>query len=77
MSEKSKTSWGLCILCKWWQIEPDAEAEYLTAGFCIEEKLQQFKLRVTSNSGCNRYIEGAPARGKGSSTKPPTATPAR
>ncbi len=77
MSEKASTSWGLCVSCKWWQIEPDAEVENLTAGLCIEEKLQPFKLRVTGNSGCNRYMEGMPARGIGSSAKPPTATPAR
>ena len=70
-------SWGLCISCKWWQLEPDAEAENLTAGYCIEEKLQPFQLRVTGNSGCNRYVEGTPARGAGSSEKPPTAKPAR
>jgi hypothetical protein len=77
MSEKSKTSWGLCVSCKWWQIEPGAQAEHLTAGYCIDEKLQPFQLRVTGNSGCNRYMEGTPAKGKGSSAKPPTATPAR
>ena len=77
MSEKSNTSWGLCNSCKWWQIEPGAKAEHLTAGYCIDEKLQPFQLRVTGNSGCNRYMEGAPARGKGSSAKPPTAAPAR
>jgi hypothetical protein len=77
MKTDNPEAWGLCISCKWWQIEPGAEAEHLTAGYCIEEKLQPFQLRVTGNSGCNRYMEGQPARGKGSSEKPPTAVPAR
>ncbi|HVT27163.1 MAG TPA: hypothetical protein VHE81_04015 [Lacipirellulaceae bacterium] len=63
--------------CKWWQLEPGAKAEGGTAGLCIEEKLQPFQLRVTGGSGCNRYMEGKPARGKGSSNQPPTAKPSR
>ncbi len=70
MNNNHAKSWGLCVSCKWWQIEPGAEAEHLTAGYCIEEKLQPFKLRVTGNAGCNRYMEGKPAHGKGSSKKP-------
>ena len=77
MSSQETDGWGLCISCKWWQIEPDAKEEHLTAGYCIEEKLQPFSLRVTGNSGCNRYVEGKPARGEGSSDKPPTAVPTR
>jgi hypothetical protein len=77
MADSSKPTWGLCISCKWWQIEPDAKAQASTAGYCIDEKLQPFQLRVTGDSGCNRYMEGMPARGKGSSAKPPAAKPAR
>ena len=78
MKTNHETSeWGLCIDCKWWQLEPDAPTENLTAGYCIEESLQPFQLRVTGNSGCNKFAPGAPARGKGSSEKPPTAIPAR
>jgi hypothetical protein len=77
MSEKSKTSWNLCISCKWWQIEPDAKVAKDTAGLCIDEALQPFKLRVTGDSGCNRYMPGTPARAEGSSGKPPTAAPVR
>ena len=47
MSSDSKREWGLCVSCKWWQIEPDAEPQPLTAGYCIEEKLQPFQLRIT------------------------------
>jgi len=65
--------WGLCVSCKWWQIEPKAKVEPLTAGYCIEEDLQPYQLRVTGNAGCNRYMQGKPARGKGSAEKPPTA----
>jgi hypothetical protein len=74
---KNPDSWGLCVDCKWWQIEPAAKVEHLTAGLCIEEKLQPFKLRVTGNGGCNKFMEGKPAHGKGSSEKPPTAKPMR
>ena len=77
MKMEQSGSWGLCVSCKWWQIEPGVEASHLTAGFCIEEKLQPFKLRITGNGGCNRYMEGKPAHSKGSSEKPPTAAPAR
>ncbi len=69
--------WGLCIDCKWWQIEPGAKKSHLTVGFCIEEKLQPFQLRIAGNGGCNRFLPGRPARGAGSSEKPPTAAPAR
>jgi hypothetical protein len=77
MSKESKTSWNLCISCKWWQIEPDAKVAKDTAGLCIDEELQPFKLRVTGDSGCNRYMPGTPARAEGSSGKPPTAAPVR
>jgi hypothetical protein len=69
--------WGLCISCKWWQIEPNAKIEPRTPGFCIDEELQPFKLRVTGDSGCNKYIAGEPARAEGSSGTPPTAEPVR
>jgi len=77
MSDKANSNWGLCIDCKWWQIEPKAHVANLTAGYCIEEKLQPFQLRVTGNGGCDRWMKGMPSRGKGSSEKPPTARRAR
>jgi hypothetical protein len=46
-------------------------------GFCIDEKLQPFRLRVSGNSGCNRFMSGKPARAVGSSEAPPAAQPAR
>jgi hypothetical protein len=70
-------SWGLCKDCKWWQIEPGASVENLTLGLCIDEKLRKFLLRVSGNSGCNRFMEGKPAHAKGSSGQPPTAEPQR
>jgi hypothetical protein len=70
-------SWGLCKNCKWLQIEPGVSPENLTLGLCIEERLQSFQLRVSGNSGCNRFIEGKPAHPKGSSAAPPTAEPQR
>jgi hypothetical protein len=77
MHNHQQGSWGPCVSCKWWQIEPSAKAEPHTGGYCIEETLQPFQLRVTGNSGCNKYTEGKPARGKGSGEKPPVAVPAR
>ena len=70
-------SWGLCKDCKWWQIEPKAAVKNSTMGFCIDDKLLKFKLRVSGNSGCNRFMGGKPAHAKGSSGQPPTATPTR
>ena len=70
-------SWGLCKNCKWFQIEPGGSPENLTLGLCIEELLQPFRLRVSGNSGCNRFTEGNPAHAKGSSGAPPTAKPQR
>src|SRR5262245_34465230 len=72
-----KSDWGLCKDCKWWQLEPDAGVENLTLGVCIEEKLQPFLLRVSGNSGCNRFLPGKPARAAGSAEAPPTAKPTR
>jgi hypothetical protein len=69
--------WGLCEDCKWWQIEPEASVEPTTMGLCIDEDLQQFTLRVSGDSGCNRFVPGEPARAKGSGASPPTAKPTR
>lgn len=69
--------WGLCKDCKWWQIEPEGAIENTTMGLCIEEKLQPLRLRVSGNSGCNRFAAGNPARAEGSGEAPPTAEPKR
>lgn len=69
--------WGLCKDCKWWQIEPAVQVRPTTMGLCIDEKLQPFTLRVSGNSGCNRFLPGEPARGEGSSGRPPIAKPTR
>ena len=73
----SSCDWGLCVDCKWWQIEPDAKVDPHTVGYCIEEKLQPYKLRIAGNGGCNLFMEGEPARAAGSSEKPPAAAPQR
>jgi hypothetical protein len=73
----AKSEWGPCNGCKWWQIEPNVPATDKTLGMCIEEKLVPFQLRVSGDSGCNLFVEGAPARAAGSSSKPPTAAPQR
>ena len=70
-------NWGLCKDCKWWQIEPGSHIANNTMGLCIEEELQPYQLRISGNGGCNRFMEGKPARAKGSSEKPPVAEPAR
>lgn len=71
------SNWGMCKECKWWQLEPKATVANTTAGQCIEEKLQPYLLRVSGNSGCNRFTEGKPAHAKGSGSAPPTAKPTR
>lgn len=69
--------WGLCRDCKWWQVEPDADIEDRTLGLCIDEELQPYRLRVSGDSGCVRFMAGTPARAEGSSASPPTAAPQR
>ena len=73
----AESEWGPCKACKWWQIEPDGKASNTTMGQCIEERLQRFRLRVSGNSGCNRFMPGKPARASGSGDSPPTAEPTR
>lgn len=73
----AEQNWGLCKECKWWQLEPGARIANTTAGLCIEEKLQPYRLRVTGISGCNRFTPGKPAHAKGSGSAPPTAKPTR
>ncbi len=73
----AENEWGMCKDCKWWQVEPKATVEHLTMGLCIEEKLQPFLLRVSGNSGCNRFMKGKLARAEGSSEAPPAAKPVR
>jgi hypothetical protein len=69
--------WGLCKDCKWWQIEPDASVADRTMGLCIEESLQEYKVRISGNGGCTLFMPGKPARAEGSSAKPPTTAPTR
>jgi hypothetical protein len=69
--------WGLCKSCKWWQIALEAKVKNATMGLCIDEKLQRYLLRVSGNSGCNRFMKGKPAHAPGSSGTPPTAKPVR
>ena len=69
----AESSWGLCKDCKWWQIEPDAHAVNTTVGLCIEESLQGLRLRVSGNSGCNKFMAGKPAHAAGSGAAPPVA----
>jgi hypothetical protein len=69
------SKWGECKDCKWWQIEPQASVENQTMGLCIDEDLQEFRLRVSGNSGCDRFMSGKPARAKGSGEAPPRAVP--
>jgi hypothetical protein len=73
----TNSEWGLCKDCKWWQLEPKADATNLALGLCIEEKLQPFLLRISGIGGCNRFTEGKPAHAKGSAAAPPTAKPTR
>ncbi len=69
--------WGLCKDCKWWQIEPEADVADRTMGLCIDEGLQPYRLRVSGNSGCNRFLAGDAARAKGSAAAPPVAAATR
>lgn len=73
----SEEHWGLCVSCKWWQIEPGATEENTTMGLCIDEELLEYRLRVSGNSGCCRYMAGKPARAEGSGCAPPKAEATR
>ena len=73
----ASSEWGKCKDCKWFQIEPGASVANNTMGLCIDEKLQRFRLRVSGNSGCNRFMAGKVAHAAGSSSAPPTAQPTR
>jgi hypothetical protein len=73
----ANSAWGLCKECKWWQTEPDASTANTTVGLCIDEELQPYLLRVSGNSGCNRFMKGKPAHAVGSGAAPPTAKPTR
>jgi hypothetical protein len=70
-------NWGECKECKWWQIEPKAVIADRTLGLCIDEELQPFRLRVSGDSGCNRFTPGEVARAEGSATAPPKARATR
>jgi hypothetical protein len=73
----ASSEWGECKDCKWFQIEPDAEPTDDTMGLCIEEELQPYRLRVSGDSGCNRFVPGEVAHAKGSSCAPPLAEATR
>lgn len=73
----SDNDWGLCKDCKWFQVEPDENADDQTMGLCIEEALQPYRLRVSGNSGCSQFISGEVAHAAGSSAAPPIAEPTR
>ena len=71
MPTNYENGWGLCVDCRFWQIEPRAIATHQTAGLCRHEELSAFQLRVTGNSGCVKFQRGEVARAEGSSIKPP------
>lgn len=71
------SNWGLCKDCKWWQIEPAAAVESRTLGLCIDEDLQPYRVLISGDGGCNRFMAGEPARAAGSGAAPPTAKPQR
>ena len=48
--------WGHCKNCKWWDVESTEAAAREPIGYCMEEDLQPFHLRVTSSSGCNCFV---------------------
>jgi hypothetical protein len=71
------SEWGECKDCKWFQVEPNAKVSDNTLGLCLDDNLLEYRLRVSGNSGCNRFMPGEVARAKGSSAAPPTAKTTR
>lgn len=70
--------WGLCKDCKWWQIEPDADMiTDETLGLCIERELKPYQVRVSAQSGCNRFEPGTHPRKEGASQVPAGAGSSR
>ena len=76
---EEKSTWGFCKTCEWWLIEPADKVANDTKGLCIDEELMPFRLRVSGDSGCNRYMKmkSEPARAAGSGAAPPTAKAVR
>jgi hypothetical protein len=74
-NQSEPQDWGLCVDCRFWQIETKAIATHQTAGVCLQPELRRFRLRVTGNSGCQQFEKGETARGEGSSLKPPPQSP--
>lgn len=66
-------NWGKCKDCKFWQIEPEAAANDRTMGVCIVDQLEDYRLRVSGNSGCNLFAPGKARHAEGSSEAPPRA----
>jgi hypothetical protein len=77
MATQPSHGWGMCKDCKWWQIEPAQHPNEHTVGQCIEGRLQPFMLRVSGESGCNRFLPGKPATAAGASQAPSVALPTR
>ncbi|MBX3443831.1 MAG: hypothetical protein KF774_15590 [Planctomyces sp.] len=75
MSTDETLNWGMCVDCRWWQIEPQAIATHQTTGACREPDMSVVLLRVTGNSGCGKFASGAPSRSEGASGKPPAPPP--
>lgn len=75
--ETNNQEWGECKDCKWWQIEPNAKISNHTMGLCIDEDIIKFRMRISGNGGCNRFMAGEPARAAGSGAAPPTAAATR
>jgi hypothetical protein len=73
----ANSAWGKCKDCKWFQIEPGAKVSNNTMGLCIEDELQRFRLRISGNSGCNKFAPGKVAHAEGSSSAPPAAAATR
>ena len=68
-------NWGLCQNCRWWRIEPQAEATAMTIGLCAHDKLRPHLLRVLGVSGCNCFAAGECGRMDGASGMPPFSPP--
>ncbi|MBW8307171.1 MAG: hypothetical protein K0M46_10180 [Thiobacillus sp.] len=73
----NSSNWGLCIMCMWGQIDPDATLASTTHGLCIEQSLQPYLRRVAGGCGWGLFVAGHPARAAGSGACPPTAKPMR
>jgi hypothetical protein len=50
--------WGLCMDCKWWQIEPEVKIEPRTLDSALTRTCSRISCACPGDSGCNHFMAG-------------------